>query len=256
MQGGECGPIVDSFVGDIGLDPPIQDITVGQCVLLADFGVFHVFSHNHDIWFDQLYIRFVAPEQGNEGLLRHAFMLSGQGSTTFMTGITVQGGGTAQRAGSLGEGVLVSTTQSSGVHMHKALFQDLTVLDADNSFIKTAGPLSMNNTVFQNVLAPEHKAFITVKATGMLRLATVTFGPEASGTRVFTQNDGVPTVFSAQPVKVKNTVSGAEEDAATLAEIPDPSPFTSLGNQWLQSLMAVRTLSLRFVRLQCFRMML
>ena len=157
-----------------------------------------------------------------------------------MTGITVQGGGTAQPAGSIGEGVLVVTTNSSRVHVHEAVFQDLTVLDADNSFIKTAGTLSLNNTIFQNVLAPEHKAFIAVKASGQLRLATVEFGTEASGVPVFAESDGSPTVFSAQPIQVINAVTGETEDAASLEAIPDPSPFTSLGNRWLQSLMAVR----------------
>lgn len=255
MQGGECGPVSGSWLAAETLDPPIEDITEGQCVLLADSGVFHVFSHNHDIWFDQLYIRFVPSQAGNEASLRHAFMLSGQGSTSFMTGVTVQGSGTKQPDGSVGEGVLVLTTSSSGVHMHEAIFQDLTVLDADNSFIKTAGPLSMNHTTFQNVLAPEHKAFITVEQSGMLRLATVEFGPDATGTVVFTEAD-TTSVYSAQPLQVTNASTGESFAAAGLDAIPDSSPFTSLGNKWLQSLMQVRSMKLPELFFFCYHSLL
>lgn len=240
MQGGECGA-VDGWSEGQNLEPPISGVTTGQCVLLSDFGVFHVFSHNHNIWFDQIFVRFVAPPDGNESLQRDAFMISGQGSTAFMTGITVQGSGAQQPADSIGEGVLVIATNSSGAHMHEALFQDMRVLNADNSFIKTAGHLSLNNTQFQNVAAPDQKALIFVQATGKLRLAKVQFGPDASGTQVFVEGN-TPNVWSEDPTqKVRDSITGQEATAPRLAAIPTPSPFTSLSNKWLQTLIVVRS---------------
>jgi hypothetical protein len=223
-----------------GLNPPIENLGAGQCVLLVESGVFHVFSHNHDVWFDQLYIRFVPPTKRIRAALRNAFMISGQGSTSFMTAITVQGSGTKPPAGSIGEGILVISSETSRVHMHEAFFKDLKVLEADSAFMKTAGPLSLNRTTFQNVLAPELKAFISVQPSGQLRLADVTFGPNAIGAQVFVESS-TPSVWSAQPLQVTNVVTAEVTTAPGLDAIPDPSPFTSLGNKWIQSLITVRS---------------
>jgi hypothetical protein len=240
LQGGECGPVEGSWLEGVNssLDPPIANVSPGQCVLLTDSGAFHVFAHNHDIWFDHLYIRFVNPPEGSRGGLRHGFMISGQGSTSFMTGITVQGGGAQQPAGNIGEGVLVISHRSSSVHMHDAVFQDLRV-DVGLAFITTGGPLSLNRTTFQNVQVPEKKAFIYVQQSGQLRLADVEFGPEEAGTPVFVENSTL-SVWSDQPLQVTNALTGAATAAPGLESIPDPSPFTSLGNKWFQSLAAVR----------------
>jgi hypothetical protein len=101
VQGGECPRDVPAEIKD-GLEPALGSLAPGQCVILANTGVFHLASHVHNIWLDALYVRLtsqadstaIAGSTLNDA--PRALAVSSQGSTVFATDFTIQGDGGQQ----------------------------------------------------------------------------------------------------------------------------------------------------------------
>lgn len=125
LQGGSCTKDVPEKMKK-DLDPALQSLAPGQCLLLADTGVFHLASHVHNLWLDALYIRVMSPTRGNStaGSGRNdaprALAVSSQGSMVFATDITLQGDGPPADKQS-GQQAVALWSGSSSIHIEGAV---------------------------------------------------------------------------------------------------------------------------------------
>ena len=112
-----------------GLDPALQSLAPGQCVLLSNTGVFHLASHIHNLWLDALYIRLVssadnatapADASGRNDAPR-ALAISSSGSMLFATDVTIQGDGGAAVNQHAGQQAVALWAGSSSMHFEGVL---------------------------------------------------------------------------------------------------------------------------------------
>jgi hypothetical protein len=93
-------------------------VAPGQCVLLADTGVFHLSAHVHNIWLDALFIRLTSPDNSTIAAVStlndapRALAVSSQGSMMVATDVTLQGHG--------GQQAVALWVASSSIHIQGA----------------------------------------------------------------------------------------------------------------------------------------
>lgn len=149
VQGGSCPKDVPDAIKK-GLTPALDSLAPGQCVLLADTGVFHLASHVHNLWLDGLYIRLVSfsDDASSAGSTQNdaprALAVSSQGSMVFVTDVTIQGNGSTAKNKNAGHQAVALWAGSSSIHIQ----------GAHSCPPVATGPFNLNSYIEVNIHVP------------------------------------------------------------------------------------------------------